>query len=539
VFYRFTLTQPEVVYADTVGATWDTSLFLQNATGMNLTDAGTAGGAVCNDDHGVGGCETDRQSMIVARLPAGMYFLVLSGCGSGTATIHFQHLPAGSGSATGVRPTPALQTASGTTMGTGSIAAPGCCSGGPENAYWWLSCPGTAAAGQFYATTCGMAMYDTELEQRSALRTTPASVCNDDVGSAFPCGLGSAMTSAIPAGVGLHTFYVDSCSASGGMYRVSYAVGSCATGQTFCGVCVDTATSAAHCGGCNRACAAGQTCMAGACVASAPGNDTRAGATVLSLTSPASTLRADTTAATNHTAGSCLCSSGRDVFFRFTLAAEEIVYADTVGTSWDTALFFQTSAGANIPDPGLSNGSTCNDDHGLTGCETNTQSQVVARLAAGTYYLVLSGCGAGAATIRFQHLPTGSGRVSLLARGTSTPVGLTLGTSGRVTGSCCSGGPEDTFWWYTCPGVVAGAFSAQTCGRATWDTALHQHSPGRATVGICNDDACGPTGRAYQSNLSTTIPAGPGLHALYVDGCNSSVSGNSPSGLYTVSITRP
>jgi hypothetical protein len=35
VFYRFTLTAPEIVYADTIGATWDTALFFQTSTGTN------------------------------------------------------------------------------------------------------------------------------------------------------------------------------------------------------------------------------------------------------------------------------------------------------------------------------------------------------------------------------------------------------------------------------------------------------------------------------------------------------------------------
>jgi hypothetical protein len=50
---------------------------------------------------------------------------------------------------------------------------------------------------------------------------------------------------------------------------------------------------------------------------------------------------------------------------------------------------------------------------------------------------------------------------------------------------------------------------------------------GGATV--CNDDACGPR----QSTLNAFIPRGPGIHALFVDGCGSA------AGAYTASVRRP
>ena len=39
VFYSFTLTQPELVYADTFGASYDTLLFFQDSAGMNVAGA--------------------------------------------------------------------------------------------------------------------------------------------------------------------------------------------------------------------------------------------------------------------------------------------------------------------------------------------------------------------------------------------------------------------------------------------------------------------------------------------------------------------
>jgi hypothetical protein len=112
--------------------------------------------------------------------------------------------------------------------------------------------------------------------------------------------------------------------------------------------------------------------------------------------------------------GSCGCTSGNDVFYRFTLTAPELVYADTIGATWDTSLFLQSSTGTNLTSAGTTGGITCNDDYGL--CPTSgtgsigRQSQIMARLGPGTYFLVLSGCSQGAAAIRFQHLPAATAR---------------------------------------------------------------------------------------------------------------------------------
>jgi uncharacterized lipoprotein YmbA len=528
VFYTFTLTQPELVYADSLGSGYDASLFLQNAAGMNLTDAGTAGGATCDDDDGF--CGTGNQAQIVARLPAGTYFLVLSGCGAGAGTIHFQHLPAGNGASNRITPRGAEQMVMGTTSGAGTVTS-ACCSGGPENSYWFLTCATTAPV-QFYASTCGGATFDTELEQRSAGRT-PVTACNDDVGAAFACGQRSSLNSTIPAGTGLHTLLMDSCSGSG-VYNITYSVGTCAAGQTWCGACFDTLNDVRHCGGCNRACAAGNNCIAGVC-RTAPANDNRAGATLVSLAAAAVTLTGDTSAATHDAPGSCGCTTrGADVWFRFVLTQREYVYADTIGATWDTALLFANASGAVVPSSNLALGQTCDDNDGLTGCATGMQSQILARLDPGTYYLVLSGCGRGSAAVHFHHLPTGNGLTRFLAATEGAGYDGTTAGTGTVTATCCSNGPEDSFYWYTCGSFRGGAFTAQTCGRATWDTELDQRSATRSTVSACSDDACG-----RRSSLASTIPVGAGLHALYVDGCVATVSGNVGAGRYGVFITRP
>lgn len=536
VFYRFTLTQPSIVYADTLGSSFDTSLFLQTMAGTNVS--ASTGGVACNDDVASAGfCSglSGLQSMIATRLDAGTYFLVLSGCGAGAATVRFQHVPAGAGAATRVTPTTTAQTATGTTGATSGYSGD-CCSSGGDASLWWITCPNTAAA-PFYASTCNpstgvnRAGYNSSLSQHSATRAG-APACNDDVG--FVCATGSTVTSTIPATganqLSLNSLVIDGCMAMGS-YSVDYSLGACASGTRCGSSCVDTASNVNHCGGCDRRCPAGQSCRSGMCSA-APPNDQPSGAIAINMAVPQSTFTVNTTAASNDVTGPCSCTSGNDVFYSFTIAAgqSELIYADTIGSSFDTSLFVQTSAGVNITATNLAGqGAACNDDGGLSGCATSLQSQIMLRLDAGTYRLVLSGCGSGMANLRFQHIPIGNGSLSFLPMG-STPIAMasTSGT-GRITSSCGSAGPENTYYWYTCPSFTAAMFSASTCGRASWDTSLAQSSPARATPVVCNDDSCGT-----QSQLTSTIPAGPGIHALYIDGYSSTSSGS-----YTIAVTRP
>jgi hypothetical protein len=323
---------------------------------------------------------------------------------------------------------------------------------------------------------------------------------------------------------------VANCGACGNACAMGQAcaMGACAcpAGQTVCGAgaaarCLNTATDVNHCGRCGRACAAGESCVGGVCAA-VPANDRRAGAITLSLDASSTTVTADTTGASNDTTGpmGCSCTAGRDVFFRFTLTAEEIVYADTLDErGWDSSLFLQDAAGANLA--AQSGGfATCNDD----ACGA-FRSQLAARLAPGTYFLVLSGCAQGGATIRFQHLPVGSGDVEAITpTGTRTLSGSIAAGAGRVNPGCNAAGPEDTYWWTTCPSFAAQPMHLTTCGGAAFDTVIHQHSAGRSPVSFCNDDSCG-----LQSNLLVTLPAGAGLHAYYVD-----VFGTVSPGAYTV-----
>jgi hypothetical protein len=204
VFFKFTLTRREMVYADTFGASMPTSLFFASSCSTARTAQTTSGDALCS----AGACAT-TQSQVVALLDPGTHYLVYAS--QGAATIHFQHTEVGTGTI--------AQLGQGTTMTTGTTSGSGnlyaCDAGGAENTYWWLSCP-LDAGGAFTASTCGgTTNFDTILSLQ--IPGTESVMCDDDT-----CSFQSTVGANIPAGAGLYVIAVDGFSqAKHGDYTLS------------------------------------------------------------------------------------------------------------------------------------------------------------------------------------------------------------------------------------------------------------------------------------------------------------------------------
>jgi len=219
-------------------------------------------------------------------------------------------------------------------------------------------------------------------------------------------------------------------------------------------------------------------------------------------------------------------TSSRVVVLSFDLMQTELVYADTLGASWNTVLAFADSCDGTwntLPADGTS---ACSDD----ACGTS-QSQAVALLGYGRHYLYVGGARAarGVATVHFQHAPVGSGPLTAFPPGTGTAYGTTQGR-GAVS-QCQASGAENSYWWKSCPFYAGGTLSASTCNAGTrFDTVLGLQLPGSGVVSCADDDpTCG-----VQSKLSATIPPGAGLYVLTVDG-----TAGSDQGPYTLKFTRP
>jgi hypothetical protein len=192
VFFSFTLSERELVYADTFGAGFDTILAFREGCEAGAAPAGPE--PSCQDD----ACGT-KESQVVALLSPGKHYLIVSAAAgqAGELTVHFEHAPVGSGAVAALGLGSSVT--SGMTSGAGQLSL--CEAGGPENSYWWTSCQGFAG-GPFMASTCSNTIYDTMLSLQ--IPRTAALVCNDDA-----CKLQAAITTNLPPGAGLHVLSVD------------------------------------------------------------------------------------------------------------------------------------------------------------------------------------------------------------------------------------------------------------------------------------------------------------------------------------------
>ena len=295
----------------------------------------------------------------------------------------------------------------------------------------------------------------------------------------------------------------------------------CTGGQTNCsGVCRDIANDELNCGACGRSCAAGQSCVSGNCQ-----SDTCEAAPAVVLNSIGTTTITGNTTGMTTSVGAC--GGGPDVFLAFTLTQREIVYVDTFGSTWDTRVGFIAGACGTAA-------TSCNDDS----C-ASLQSQSVAVLPAGTYRIVIGGYQAGnygPFTLHIQHQPVVGSPVNLLGT-TFSYTGTTVGsTNGQTT--CNGGGPDKFYYYNSCPSTPVGTFTAHTCFATTsYDSVLAFKNAANGT-GACNDDGgsvipAGGTTCGVHSIVTTSTPAGAGLHVLWVDGYGTS------SGTYQLAGSHP
>jgi hypothetical protein len=257
-------------------------------------------------------------------------------------------------------------------------------------------------------------------------------------------------------------------------------------------------------------------------------NDLCTSPTAIDMALPTATLSGTTAGAVNNVSGGCGCSSGSDVFYSFTLARTEYVWANTLGTStaFDGSLFFTDAGCAALPARTLPE-LVCDDDGGPLECGS-LQSQIFAVLAPGTYRLAVSGCGSGAFNVNFAHYPVGSvGNGGAVAAGSSTVTGSLPAAVGASPTTCGGNGAERSYYWLTCPSTAAGTFTASTCTGSSFDTYLAAYHTN--TTQACADDSCG-----VQSSISQSLPAGVGFHVVYMDAYSSS-----DSGTYTLAMSRP
>lgn len=242
----------------------------------------------------------------------------------------------------------------------------------------------------------------------------------------------------------------------------------------------------------------------------APSNDSPASAiAIVAAAGERTTVRGATVGAQSD--DFACAGAEHTVYYRVTLPARSIVYADTFGSGLNTVVGFRTSASGPS--------ARCSDD----ACGS-TQSQAVIVADAGPLWIEVGSVGAaGTFTLQITVQSAGGGDVTpiAIASGAQRIEGTTEGQRDALATSCAdrASGPEDVFYFTTCPSDPARIAHASTCG-SSFDTVLEARSADAPAV--CDDD-----GAACDRGSSATLrwPAGAGLHTLVIDGASASERG--------------
>lgn len=229
-----------------------------------------------------------------------------------------------------------------------------------------------------------------------------------------------------------------------------------------------------------------------------------------------------------HSIRLCDSSNGPDVWFRFTIATRELVYADTHTATWPTMLAFTDENGALL---NLTLARACDAN---TACPGQPGSQIVAALEAGTYYIVAAGIGTatGSATLFVRHVATGTGTLTPVDPGETMRLMGHYPSGASVNATCeHAGGGEDTYWWTSCPGAPAQRLSAHGCA-LDWSVPNVVYTDGLTGL-YC---ATGPSDCFANWGSILTTPTSPnaGLHVLYIGGWGTGATGHQ----YAIDLTR-
>ena len=198
LFFRVTLTAPQVYYFDTFGSSYDTVI---RVYGKSCAAVGTgAGAAACVDDACGGG-----QSQVAASLPAGESCIVVD-ARDGAQAVGALKLNVTRGGRDGKPLARGAQVNTGDTCTATNASEPldQNCNGpgslGKDHAYFFTTCPGETL--RLDADTCPEPAWDPVLYVKRLNGNQLA--CDDD-----SCGLGARVTGATISGSTLYFLFVD------------------------------------------------------------------------------------------------------------------------------------------------------------------------------------------------------------------------------------------------------------------------------------------------------------------------------------------
>jgi hypothetical protein len=226
----------------------------------------------------------------------------------------------------------------------------------------------------------------------------------------------------------------------------------------------------------------------------------------------------------------CGSRGGRDVFYTITLAATEVVYFDTFGSSFATELRIYPGKACTS----IANNPVCND----AAC-SGAQSQLATQLPAGTSCIVIDQKADEATSALTFNVERGGRAGTRLATGIQTITGdsCASGTNTTSAPATCVTGDDNSakelaYYFTVCPATTA-HLDASTCADATqthFDTVIYASQTGGASLACQDDDdTCLPRterpDNADGSILRAVAMTGPGLFWVTVDGYDGQCGG--------------
>jgi hypothetical protein len=259
--------------------------------------------------------------------------------------------------------------------------------------------------------------------------------------------------------------------------------------------------------------------LSGACVGTGPPfpvNDRPEGAIDISV---GGEFTGELGEARDDALASCGAPGGRDLFYEFTLPAEEVIYVDTYGprdTDFRSVLSIR-DGGCEAPgDERACDRTLCTDG----------QSLIAAQLPAGRYCLLVDQADGGEVGGHLDLTFIRGGRTGTrLPSGPSGQTGDTCGAPDLSQSGCgAPDAPDHAFYFTACDATLN--TTASTCNGTSFPSALAYRQASSLSPDVqCGDAADCP------GNMVGYTDSGPGLFWLIVDGDTAGACG-----AYTLSV---